>query len=222
MFEFFLLAIVGVIVAAYPDKYYGIDVSAPTTTSQFKCLRAANLSFAIVRVFRSNGVVDANAAQTIANAQAAGVRTDGYIFPCPLCSTSAKQQITTLVAALNASQTMIGTLWFDIEQAQLYWHQAVSKNQQFLEDMIGTCNSLGISFGIYSNWVSWPAVFGSSYAYPMRPLPPLWYPHYDGKPVYSDFKPFGGFTAGDIDIKQFSDKGAKCGASYDINWRAVE
>jgi hypothetical protein len=210
------------LVVAYPDRFYGIDVSDAVSQSQFACLLQQNLSFAIVRVFRSTGQVDPNAVQTIANAHAAGVRVDGYIFPCAKCSTSGSTQIATLMKHLNSSKSQIGTLWFDIEQAGTYWSSDHASNQRFLEDMISECNNLGVSFGVYSNWVSWPSVFGNSYAFPGTNLPPLWYPHYDGKPTYSDFKPFGGFTASAISLKQFSDKGQKCSASYDINWRPTE
>ena len=80
--------------------------------------------------------------------------------------------------------------------------------------------SLGINFGIYCNWYTWSTLFGSA-TLPNADSIPLWYPHYDGDPSFSDFQPFGGFTQ--PAIKQFSDKGGKCGASgYDINWSPTQ
>jgi hypothetical protein len=65
----------------------GVDVSTAVSVDNFRCLRENHSKqFAIVRVWRSNGVVDGNAAQTMANAWKAGMDSvDGYIFPCFKC-----------------------------------------------------------------------------------------------------------------------------------------
>lgn len=158
-------------------------------------------------VFRS-------APATLQAAAAAGVHASAYIFPCPLCSgANGTKQVTDTINFLNNNNAPFDTLWFDIEGA-MYWHSAHSANFQFLKDMIRGAENADIDFGIYCNWYTWSSLFG---AYSLNNPPKLWYPHYDGKPDFSDFKPFGGFTK--PLIKQFSDKGAKCHANgYDINW----
>ncbi len=50
----------------------GVDISDAVSQSTFQCLNQAGNSFAIVRVFRSSGNPDSNAAQNIANAFAGG------------------------------------------------------------------------------------------------------------------------------------------------------
>jgi hypothetical protein len=40
---------------AFPADFYGVDVSQPTSTAAFTCLKAANLRFAIVRCYESLG-----------------------------------------------------------------------------------------------------------------------------------------------------------------------
>jgi hypothetical protein len=59
----------------------GVDVSQPTSTAAFHCMVQNGYSFAIVRVFQSNGVVDPHGAQSIANAWAGGMsHVDGYMY----------------------------------------------------------------------------------------------------------------------------------------------
>ena len=78
---------------------YGLDVSQSTSVSSFQCLKSNSYSFAIVRVYQSNGVVDPNGAQTIANAWSGGMsHVDGYIFPCYSCGSPAGQ----MDAAINS------------------------------------------------------------------------------------------------------------------------
>ena len=49
-------------------------------------------NFVIVRAYRNNGVVDANSAQTIKNARAAGLtHVDAYLFPCIPCGDASQQ-----------------------------------------------------------------------------------------------------------------------------------
>lgn len=45
---------------------------------------------------------------------------------------------------------------------------------------------------------------------------PLWYPHYDGSPSYSDFVPFGGWTS--PSMKQFAGDSWICNVEVDQNW----
>lgn len=204
---------------AFPTRFYGVDVSQPVTRSEWSCLLSNNLTFAIVRVFRSVGSVDPNAITTILEAQRAGVKTSGYMFPAPKSQSSGAQQVRTAIAALNASNVDIDTLWFDVEQAS-YWRGSSSANAQFFESMVGEATKMGLNWGLYCNLVQWTAIFGAHYTFKGNSaLVPVWYPHYDGNPSFSDFKPFGGFTLSNVVAKQFSDKGAKCGVSYDINWR---
>jgi GH25 family lysozyme M1 (1,4-beta-N-acetylmuramidase) len=216
---FFVALLVACALAAqpsWPTKHYGVDVSQPVSTSEWQCLLQQGLEFGIVRVFRSTGNVDPAAVQTIADGHKAGVRMDGYMFPCPKCGTSGADQVGALMKHLNSSGAVIGTLWFDIEESTPYWTSSHSLNQQFFASLLHGAAQHGVVAGVYSNWVQWPAIFGS---FNVPSQVPLWYPHYDGQPTFNDFKPFGGFSRSDVVIKQFSDKGAKCSSSYDINWR---
>jgi hypothetical protein len=45
---------------------------------------------------------------------------------------------------------------------------------------------------------------------------PLWYPHYDNNPSYSDWSPFGGWTK--PNIKQYMGTTSVCSASVDLNY----
>ena len=66
--------------------------------------------------------------------------------------------------------------------------------------------------GIYANNWSWNDVVGgwtglSKY--------PLWYAHYDGKPDFTDFKKFGGFTK--PSMKQYQGDQKICNTNVDYN-----
>jgi hypothetical protein len=45
---------------------------------------------------------------------------------------------------------------------------------------------------------------------------PLWYPHYDNNPSYSDWYNFGGWTS--PSIKQYAGTTSFCSASIDKNY----
>lgn len=70
----------------------GVDVSQPTSIDVFSCLKQKGYDFAIVRAFRSTGVPDYNAPQSIRNAQSANLAVvEVYMFPCPKCGNAEKQ-----------------------------------------------------------------------------------------------------------------------------------
>lgn len=72
--------------------YHGVDVSQSTSSSSFSCMKGDGYSFAIIRVYQSNGVCDANGPTSIKNAWSGGMSyVDGYIFPCYSCGNPAKQ-----------------------------------------------------------------------------------------------------------------------------------
>lgn len=71
---------------------YGVDVSQSTSKSSFECLKSNGYTFAVARVYKSNGAVDTNGPTTITNAWNGGMaHVDGYIFPCYSCGNGAKQ-----------------------------------------------------------------------------------------------------------------------------------
>lgn len=64
---------------------YGVDLSVPTTSEVWDCLKSSfNITYAIIRTYRNIGEVDTNATNSINTAAASGFNNslDGYIFPC--------------------------------------------------------------------------------------------------------------------------------------------
>ncbi|KAL5477262.1 hypothetical protein EMCRGX_G024031 [Ephydatia muelleri] len=191
---------------------YGVDVSTLVSESDFTCLKANGFEFAIVRGFQSNGVPDSNAPTTIANARAAGIPyVDAYLFPCPRCSSSAATQVASMVDKLSGSN--YGMIWLDIEGSQ-YWLGSYSENQKFFEELLSAAASHK-STGVYASESQWVEIMGSS-SYTGGAAHPLWYPHYDDNPSFSDFAPFGGWKT--PNIKQYSDTATVCGVGIDRNW----
>jgi len=60
----------------------GVDIANPMSATTFTCLKNQGNTFAIVRAFRSTGVLDPNANSNLQNARTAGLTTDVYMFPC--------------------------------------------------------------------------------------------------------------------------------------------
>ncbi len=42
-------------------------------------------------------------------------QVDLYMFPCPLCSKSATDQVEEMYTYLNTNQVIFNTMWLDIE-----------------------------------------------------------------------------------------------------------
>ena len=77
------------------DGTLGVDMSTSTSKTAFLCLKNnIGYEFVIVRAYQSDGEPDRAASVTISNAEAAGFRhVDVYMFPCPRCSKSAREQV---------------------------------------------------------------------------------------------------------------------------------
>mgnify|MGYP003385538299 CR=1 FL=1 len=111
----FLSIITFLIHFQYVFSKNGIDISVATDTTTFKCLvDDYNITYAIVRAFRSTGIIDEEAPNTIKQAYNQNI-TDlsVYIFPCIQQSTYSienqincptfKQQIDNIVTLLNSN-----------------------------------------------------------------------------------------------------------------------
>lgn len=172
-----------------------------------------SLSFAIPRGYRSTGTDDPNGPQNVKNARAGGIKyVDYYLFPCPKCAQSPAEQVYHSVQHMRSQGANFGMVWLDIEGSQ-YWTGNVGNNRRLFENLLAGAQKSGAHIGIYSSRYMWESIFGSGYT--VGGNLPLWYAHYDNDPSFRDFRPFGGFSK--PSIKQFSDKGSKCGVSYDIN-----
>jgi GH25 family lysozyme M1 (1,4-beta-N-acetylmuramidase) len=68
---------------------------------------------------------------------------------------------------------------------------------------------LGKKVGIYASSYMWGQIMGGSDQCNKFMDLPLWYPHYDNVPNFSDFKPFGGWTK--PEIKQYKGDINLCG-----------
>lgn len=88
----------------------GIDIANPTATSTFTCLKNNGNTFAIIRGFRSSGILDTNAVTNLNNARAAGLATDIYMFPCR--GKDATAQVNAMISGISSN--LYGTVWIDV------------------------------------------------------------------------------------------------------------
>jgi GH25 family lysozyme M1 (1,4-beta-N-acetylmuramidase) len=195
----------------------GIDIANPTSASTFTCLKNAGNTFAIIRAFRSTGVLDPNGNSNLNNARSAGLTTDVYMFPCR--GKNATTQVNELTSGISSN--LYTTIWIDVEtnpSSGCSWsgHDATS-NCAFLTETINAIKARGKTPGIYSSASMWQGIFGSSSACASAGSVPLWYAHYDNVQAFSDFKAFGGWTQ--PKLKQFAGDVTVCSSDIDKNWR---
>jgi len=201
-------------VPLYPAHVYGVDISQSVSEGSFSCLNANNLTFAIARCWHSNGGPDTACPGSVANAWRAGVaHVDVYMFPCYSCGDPAGQ-VNSALQYLSETGTTFGMYWLDVEGPVVYLSGYQGANRRFFEALKNEVSAHGVHGGVYTSASQWEPIFGSDYTGGSDWA--LWYAHYDGIPSFDDFRSFGGWSS--PSMKQFSDAGAKCGASYDINW----
>ncbi|KAL7715718.1 lysozyme [Entamoeba marina] len=192
---------------------YGTDMSSLVSVDSFKCLKDKGYTFAIPRCWRSYGVWDDSCAQTCSNAHDAGIDpVDVYFYPCVSCGNAAGQ-VSTFWNKIISYGVECRLVWFDIEGT---WTSSYSANIDFFEEMMNQARKIGINHGVYVSTHYWSTLFGSDYVYPYASSTPLWYPHYDNNPSFSDFVAFGGFTT--PSIKQYKGTTSLCSASVDLSY----
>jgi len=121
----------------------------------------------------------------------------------------------------NIPAHLYGKVWIDVEtnpSSGCSWsgHDAAS-NCQFLTDVANKIKSSGKDVGIYASATMWQSIMGSKTACHGVSSHELWYAHYDGKPAFSDFAEFGGWTK--PTMKQYQGDVTMCGAGIDKNYK---
>ena len=224
-----VLAVLGAVAA-----YSGVDLSQPCSSSAFSCMKDNGVSFAVVRVYQSYGVVDPNGVATINAAWAGGMsHVDGYIFPCFSCGNPAGQMDAAInhlssaglksIPRMHGSNdtveyksevlgTSYGMIWLDIEGTE-YWSPNQQENVNFIQALADEGIHRGVSLGVYTSKSQWTPITGNSNILGNLPL---WYAHYDNNPSYSDFVPFGGWSS--PSIKQYQGDVSLCGCALDRNY----
>jgi len=165
----------------------------PVNESGWSCFKSKGYTKAIIRAWHSNGVFDSNSIDTIKYAHMSGITdVDVYLFPC--AGKSASSQVTDMIASLQkGGVTNFGTIWLDIEtnpSSGCGWPSSTSSNCDYIKELIAAAGSTPV--GVYVDSYMWDSIAGSSCT--VGASKPLWYPHYDNNPSFSDFKPFGGWT----------------------------
>ena len=77
----------------------GLDMTGQKTTANFQCLKNSGFDFVVIRGFRSLGILDGNATQSLINAKSVGFITDIYMFPCR--GKNASAQVDELIKGIN-------------------------------------------------------------------------------------------------------------------------
>jgi hypothetical protein len=200
----------------------GVDVSSSVSTNELSCILTSGYTNIVVRCYRSLGSPDPQAVGTISNAASAGFSSsniDVYMFPCPLCGTSAASQVDAAVSNLVNNGANFNMFWIDVEDTNTnaYWGTDQSASQTFMIDLlIEAVNQLGRPrVGIYSSKYMWQLIFGDS-NWDCCSAYQLWFADYDGNPSLSGFSSFGGWQS--ATRKQYSGNGNVCSVSVDLDY----
>ncbi|KYR00374.1 glycoside hydrolase family 25 protein [Tieghemostelium lacteum] len=191
----------------------GVDISSASDVPAFQCLKNEGYDFAIIRAWESVGQPDSNGPHSVYNAWEGGMAdVDIYVFPCFSCG-NGYGQVQSAIKYVQSYNAKFGMVWFDIEGPGTYWGGDQSSNAAFFADMVSGAQALGAHIGIYTSASQWIPIMGG---YTGGSGFPLWYAHYDDNPSFSDFSPFGGWTA--PAIKQYNGDLSVCGLGIDANW----
>jgi GH25 family lysozyme M1 (1,4-beta-N-acetylmuramidase) len=194
---------------------HGADTSTAVSVTQWQALQSEHgVSFGVVRCYKSNGSVDADAPSAVKNGWLAPLEgVDVYHFPC--LAQAAALQVGRAVSALKAEGATFGTYWLDVEKGA-GWTGDRTANAAFLQSLVEAAEALGLTVGIYTTQFQWSTIMGASCEQFARY--PLWYAHYEDpqNASFSDFTPFGGWTQ--PSRKQFVGNVTCDGVSYDGNW----
>jgi GH25 family lysozyme M1 (1,4-beta-N-acetylmuramidase) len=211
-----LLAILAIATVAFASN--GVDLSTLATVENFQCLvDTQNVTFVVLRGYRSFGSLDPNIKANLKNAQDAGIFfTDVYLFPCR--GKSPVDQANELIDHL--SDVDYNYIWVDVETNSspgCSWAASTAEeNCNFLEQMVNQISKRGRAPGIYASSYMWTQIMGSASACPKFKALPIWYPHYDKTQTFNDFTPFGGWTK--PNYKQYQGTTNVCGVGVDLNW----
>ncbi|RHZ83357.1 hypothetical protein Glove_97g5 [Diversispora epigaea] len=226
-FIFTALAIVTIIVSMTNRAFarLGIDVSALTSETTFKCTKNLGYELVIIRGYREaygrnpGGGIDPNFITNYNNAKKAGyTKIDVYMFPCTGRSTckTPQQQVNEMVQLISTNRVIVQRVWLDIEvnPSSGNWNFGQARKRQILREFYTAWKSTRWNFGIYSNQYQWQTITGDK-NWVLDSSLPLWYSIYDKNPVLNNFKPFGGWTQGTG--KQYDGNALLCGARLDKN-----
>lgn len=210
MYKLFCIALVFGIVAGK----LGIDASAgPFSVDSMKCMKQKGFTFAIFRAYRQLGKVDPHVVANVKAANEGGMEdVSVYIYPCAKCNDPKEQVIRTVEALKNSKYS---TLWLDIERQG--WNlNDKAHNRQFVQAMFDEAVKHGKKVGVYSGIYSWRAIVGDDWHAGAKF--PLWWPHWDKKPSFKNFKSYGGWKS--AFMKQYDHDHTDCKVKYDLNYVA--
>lgn len=145
---------------------HGVDLSTLTTAENFKCMMSThNISFVVMRGYRSFGSPDPNVKAVLKAAQEAGLKvTDVYMFPC-----RGKSPVDQANEAVDYLATSIyETIWIDVETNSspgCSWTASTgAENCNFLEQLVARLQARGKKVGIYASAHMWQSIMGSTTA----------------------------------------------------------
>ncbi|EAS05234.1 glycosyl hydrolase family 25 protein (macronuclear) [Tetrahymena thermophila SB210] len=225
--KFFAKLIILSVVASAVFCNFGIDIA--TLFNNYQCFVDNGYDLAIIRAYRSLGLVDANANTNLLNARAAGMDTDVYMFPCINDSKiTAEQQVDDMINNLSLISSedegdAYDTIWVDVEtnpSTTCSWNNisSVQDRCNYLQRIVNQILYRGKKVGIYASHYMWVQIFGDDKNCQNFNQLPLWYARYNNVTSTSDYSqyPFGGWTS--AYAKQYAGSVSLCNVTVDLDY----
>eukprot|EP01087_Luapelamoeba_hula_P021983 TRINITY_DN7795_c0_g1_i1.p1 TRINITY_DN7795_c0_g1~~TRINITY_DN7795_c0_g1_i1.p1 ORF type:complete len:239 (+),score=13.46 TRINITY_DN7795_c0_g1_i1:92-808(+) len=206
------------------NALYGVDLVNKTPLATWPCLNKT-VQYAVVQIYDESGNFNPDALDNIKKGLEAGLKNlDALIMPCPTCSKTYLQQAADIVNTLTTNHTLdsILTFWVGVMDKNS-WTGSLQANRVFLTGLITSLQKSAITMrnststvGVFTTAADWSNIVG-----PMNTLNsnPLWYGNLDGLPQFTDFTPFGGWTA--PSMKRYTANQTICSISVNEDFRIL-
>ncbi|RCN43407.1 hypothetical protein ANCCAN_10598 [Ancylostoma caninum] len=203
------------LVAASSGYAYAVDLDRAVSPSAFTCMKRSGYSTVFIRAYdpTGSGRFDVNAVNNIRNANKAGLGTEVFMTPQIRSSKRGSQQFRELYDGLRRGNIVVRTVWLQVT-SPVNWGANNQANIYFLNDIIATAKSVGVTIGFYTNAYDWQQITKGAWVQGAM----LWYWNVNGGGAqgetpanFNDFRPFGKFTK--PTVKQFGQVENVCGVT---------
>ncbi|CAF1095564.1 unnamed protein product [Didymodactylos carnosus] len=202
----------GGITSLLGDIYYDIGDFDCALNNYEYALNVPGYDIPIVRIHRSDGMVDSFGIQTIIDARKVGfTQVHGYFVPRFQSGNPAKQVSSTITSLANKN-AKIDMIWFDVESPE-QWSTNPQSNINFIQSLINEAIAQNMKYGIYTQKTKWSPITDNTN---VLGSVPLWYAHFDDLASFSDFRPFGAWTK--PLMKQYQGDVVDCNVEIDRNF----
>lgn len=202
-----------------PTPKIAVDTSELVSVEDMACIKKQGYSSMFFSAHGPTGGFDYNFPTNYKNTKMLGFTfVQGIISPAlSKYKTGADQMHIVGAHTYGPGSTPIYyTMWIKVDGNAPGW-KSQSENREFILSMLQHGVDNHMALGVQTSAESWANVVGADWSVDSKYH--LWYVSNDGKPDFSDFKPFGGWTK--PSIKKFKSDTTVCGVNVGLTVTTV-